>query len=96
LVLKFARENPGWGYRRIAGALSNLGQQVSHHTLANVIKRHDIAPTAPERRKTTNGREFVRAHLEILAAVDFFITEVLDGRALDDVRRSDLYACGLR
>ena len=75
LVLKFARENPGWGYRRIAGALSNLGHQVSHQTVANVLKRHDIAP-APERRKTTNWREFIRTHLEVLAAVDFFTVEV--------------------
>jgi hypothetical protein len=75
LVLKFARENPGWGYRRIAGALSNLGYQVSHQTVANILKRRDIAP-APERRKTTNWREFIRAHLEVLAAVDFFTVEV--------------------
>ena len=75
LVLKFARENPGWGYRKIAGALSNLGHQVSHQTVANVLKRHDLAP-APERRKTTNWREFIRTHLEVLAAVDFFTVEV--------------------
>ena len=75
LVLRFARENAGWGYRRIVGALRNLGHQVSHQTVANVLKRHDIAP-APERRKTTNWREFIRAHLEVLAAVDFFTVEV--------------------
>jgi hypothetical protein len=69
LVLRFARENPTWGYRRIAGALGNVGRQVSHQTVANILRRHDISP-APERAKTTNWPEFIRAHLEVLAAVE--------------------------
>jgi putative transposase len=75
LVVQFARDNRSWGYRRIAGALSNLGRDVSHQTVANVLKRHDIAP-APERGKTMSWRELIRSHLEVLAAVDFFTTEV--------------------
>ena len=75
LVLQLARENRTWGYRRIVGALSNLGHEVSHQTVANVLKRHDIAP-APERGRTMSWREFIRSHLEVLAAVDFFTAEV--------------------
>jgi transposase InsO family protein len=75
LVLQLARENRSWGYRRIVGALSNLGHEVSHQTVANVLKRHDIAP-APERRRTTSWPEFIRSHMEVLAAVDFFTAEV--------------------
>jgi hypothetical protein len=37
LVLRLARENRSWGYRRIVGALSNLGHEVSHPTVANVL-----------------------------------------------------------
>ena len=48
LVVHLARENRSWGYRRIAGALSNLGHDVSRQTVANILKRHDMAP-APER-----------------------------------------------
>ena len=70
LVLQLAKENRTWGYRRIAGALNNLGHEVSHQTVANVLKRHDIAP-APERGGTMSWREFIRSHLEVLAAVDF-------------------------
>ena len=75
LVLQLARENRTWGYRRIVGALSNLGHEVSHQTVANVLKRHDIGP-APERGRTMSWSQFIRSHLEVLAAVDFFTAEV--------------------
>jgi len=75
LVLQMATENCTWGYRRITGALRNLGHEVSHQTVANVLKRHAIAP-APERGRTMSWREFIRSHMEVLAAVDFFTAEV--------------------
>jgi transposase InsO family protein len=75
LVLQLARENRSWGYRRIVGALSNLGHEISHQTVANVLKRHGLAPT-PEREKKMAWREFIRSHTEVLAAVDFFTAEV--------------------
>ena len=75
LVLQLARENRSWGYRRIVGALSNLGHEVSHQTVANVLKRHGLAP-APERGKRMAWRDFIRSHTEVLAAVDFFTAEV--------------------
>src|SRR5258707_11329281 len=76
LVLQLARENRTWGYRRIAGALSNLGHQVSHQTVANVMKRHDIAP-APERGRTMSWRGFIRSHKKSLGAVGFFPSDGL-------------------
>jgi len=75
LVLQLARENRSWGYRRIAGALSNLGHEVSHQTVANILKRHGLSPS-PEREKKTTWRDFIRSHTEVLAAVDFFTAEV--------------------
>ena len=75
LVLQCARENRTWGYRRIVGALSNLGHEISHQTVANVLKRHGLAP-APERGKNLQWKDFIRSHTEVLAAVDFFTTEV--------------------
>jgi putative transposase len=75
MALRFARENRGWGYRRIVGALRNLGHEVSHQTVANVLKRHGLAP-APERGKRITWRDFIRSHTEVLAAVDFFTAEV--------------------
>ena len=38
LVLQLARDNRTWGYRRIVGALINLGHEVSHHTIADILK----------------------------------------------------------
>src|SRR5215472_2624612 len=48
LIIQMAKENSGWGYDRIAGALANLGYTVSDETVGNVLKRHGIAP-APKR-----------------------------------------------
>ena len=48
LVVRMARENSGWGYDRIVGALANLGHQLSDQTVGNILRRHDIAP-APKR-----------------------------------------------
>jgi hypothetical protein len=44
-------------------------------TVGNILKRRGI-PTAPERKKTTTWREFIRRHLDMLWATDFFSTEV--------------------
>ena len=75
LVVRLARENRGWGYDRIQGALQNLGYLISDQTVGNILRRHGIAP-APERRKETSWKEFIRAHREVLAATDFFTAEV--------------------
>ena len=60
---------------RIVGALANLGLTVSDQTVGNVLKRHGMAP-APERKRTTTWKEFIRTHLDLLVATDFFTTQV--------------------
>jgi transposase InsO family protein len=75
LVVRMAKENRHWGYRRIMGALANLGHEVSHQTVANLLARNGLPP-APERGKGMSWRDFIRSHLEVLAAVDFFTVEV--------------------
>jgi transposase InsO family protein len=70
-----ARENHSWGYDRIQGALKHLGYSISDQTVGNILKRHGLLP-APERKKTTTWKEFVRSHLDVLVATDFFSTEV--------------------
>jgi putative transposase len=75
LVVRMAQENPSWGYDRIVGALANLGYTVSDQTVGNILKRHGITP-APERKTTTTWKEFIRTHLDLLVATDFFTAEV--------------------
>jgi transposase InsO family protein len=73
--VQFAKENRTWGYDRIVGALKNIGYTVSDQTVGNILKRHDIPP-APQRKKTTTWREFIRSHQNLLVATDFFTAEV--------------------
>jgi putative transposase len=75
LIIRFAQENPNWGYDRIVGALSNIGFKVSDQTVRNVLKRNGIPP-APERKKDSTWSEFIKSHQDVLAACDFFTTEV--------------------
>jgi putative transposase len=75
LVVRMAQENRSWGYDRIAGALAHLGYTISDQTVGNILKRHGLRP-APERKKTTTWRAFIRTHMHMLVATDFFTTEV--------------------
>ncbi|MBT4288433.1 MAG: transposase [Deltaproteobacteria bacterium] len=81
LIIQFAKENPGWGYDRIVGALSNLGHKVSDQTVGNVLKRNGIPPV-PERSKDTTWATFIKRHQHIIAACDFFTTEVITPNGL--------------
>jgi len=75
LVVQMAKENRSWGYDRIAGALAHLGYDISDQTVGHILKRRGL-PTAPERQKTTTWRAFIRTHMDVLWATDFFTTEV--------------------
>jgi putative transposase len=75
LVVRMARENRSWGYDRIVGALANLGHPISDQTVGNILKRHGLPP-APERKTTTTWTEFIRTHMDVLVATDFFTAEV--------------------
>ena len=75
LVVTFAKENPTWGYDRIQGALANVGYYISDTTVGNILKQHGIEP-APDRKRQTTWSTFIKAHWEVLAAVDFKTLEV--------------------
>jgi len=61
LVTRMAEENRSWGYRRIQGALANLGHLLAHNTIADILKQHGIEP-APERSRKTTWKEFLSRH----------------------------------
>jgi transposase InsO family protein len=73
LVLRLARENPRWGYQRIAGELSKLGLSVSPSTVRRLLARAGLG-SAP-RRSGPSWREFLRAQAASIVACDFFTVE---------------------
>ena len=56
LVVRMAQENRDWGYRRIEGALSNLGHELARSTIAAILERQGMEP-APERSRKTTWKE---------------------------------------
>jgi putative transposase len=75
LILRLARENPHWGYQRIAGELKLLGLAVSPTTVRKVLSRADVPP-APERGRQP-WRSFLRQQAASTLACDFFTVETL-------------------
>jgi putative transposase len=81
LVVRMANENRGWGYRRIQGALSNLGHEVGRGTIAEILARQGIEPS-PDRERKTNWKEFLTQHWDLIVAADFFTIEAWTKRGL--------------
>jgi transposase len=77
LVLRLARENPEWGYRRIHGELAGLGVKIAASTVWEILKKAGIDP-AP-RRSTLTWSQFLRSQAEAILACDFFTADLLDG-----------------
>ncbi len=76
LIVRMAKDNPGWGYTRIIGAMKNLGHDVGRMTVARVLAEHGIDP-APKRSKGMSWGDFLRIHWDGIAAADFFTVEAL-------------------
>jgi len=77
LVLRLARENPAWGYRRIHGELAGLAIKVAPSTVWEILKVHGILP-APDRDHTT-WSTFRRSQAKDIIAAGFFTATTLTG-----------------
>ena len=75
LVLRLARENPTWGYRRIQGELVGLGIRVAPSTVWAILRRHGIEP-AP-RRAELSWSQFLRAQASAIIACDFLTVDTV-------------------
>jgi transposase len=80
LVVRLARENSSWGYRRIHGELLVLGIKVAASTVWEILKDAGIDP-APERSSTT-WAAFLRSQAQAILAADFFEVVTLTGQRM--------------
>ncbi len=76
LVVRMAEEHATWGYRRIQGALANLGYSTDTITVRNILRRHPLDPAPRRRQAGMSWEQFLKRHWEVLAATDFFTAEV--------------------
>ena len=77
LIRRMAREDPTWGQRRIQAELRFLGYDVAELTVAKYIRRRSPRPSP-------TWRTFLKAHLNDIAAIDFFVVPTLTFRLLFD------------
>jgi putative transposase len=75
LVLRLARENPTWGYRRIHGELCRLGYEIGASTVWTILQRAGLAPVP--KRSALTWRQFLRAQAKGVLAVDFFTVDTV-------------------
>jgi hypothetical protein len=75
LILRMARENPGWGYFRIRGELLKVGYTVAATTIRSVLLGAGIPPAS--RRAQLSWKQFLAAHAETVVAADFFSLDTI-------------------
>lgn len=74
LVIRLAKENAGWGYRRIIGELRKLRLTLGRSSVRRILKDEGLTPSPTRRSKAgeTTWRKFIRLHVNTLVACDFF------------------------
>jgi putative transposase len=75
LILRLAKENPRWGYKRIQGELQKLGIKVSATAIRKLLARRGLGP-APRRGGMT-WRQFLAQQASSMVACDFFTVETV-------------------
>jgi putative transposase len=80
LVVRLARENPRWGYERIAGELQGLGVQVAPTSVRRILAAAGLGPAGA--RDALSWREFIRGQAQSMIACDFFTVDTISLRRI--------------
>jgi putative transposase len=80
LIVRLAKDNSRWGYRRIQGELRKLGHEVSAMTIRDVLRRSGLGPVP--RRTGPSWSEFLRAQASAIVACDFFTVYGARGKTI--------------
>jgi len=75
IIVRLARENPTWGYRRIHGELATMGIVVAPSSVWAILRRHGIDPS-PMRAGPT-WANFLRSQASSMLACDFFSVDTV-------------------
>jgi putative transposase len=77
LVVRLAKENPTWGYRRIHGELCRLGYKhsIGASTVWTILHRAGVDPASM--RSAVSWRQFLRAQANGVLAIDFFTVDTV-------------------
>jgi putative transposase len=75
VILRLAKEDPMWGYRRIHGELATMGVRLASSSVWAILRRHGIEPTP--RRSGPSWAEFLRAQATTRLACDFFTVDTV-------------------
>ncbi len=74
LIIRMAKENFMWGYKRIVGELKKLGIRVSRSSIQNILREKNLEPTPM--RQVSTWKQFIETHMETLIACDFFTKDI--------------------
>ena len=75
LIIRIAKENPGYGYFRLRGELLKLGHTVAATTIRSVLIAAGVPP-APQ-RSGLSWKTFLKAHAESVIAADFLCVDTI-------------------
>ena len=81
LVIRFAKDNPGWSYGRICNYMAYLGFEISKSSVKRIMQDYGFNPD-PKFRSKGNWNRFIRSHFDVLCATDFFSYELLTPKGL--------------
>ena len=75
IILRLARDNPTWGYRRIQGELARMGVALAPSSVWAILDRHNVDPSPI--RAGPSWNEFLRSQASSALACDFFTVDTV-------------------